>query len=87
MPCLPPSTSSATIVDFMAIIQSVNKSGLETFGDLAKRIEKIIMSNFMESDVVALVPDRYDVQHSIKADERSRRTKEVSKEVSLSNDN
>ena len=62
---------SASIIDFMAVIHSTSKSGLETFADLDKRFESSIYSSLQESNIVVLVPDRYDVEFSIKSDERS----------------
>ena len=65
---------SASIIDFMAV-QSLNKSGLVTFGDLAMRFESTLMSNLTESDIIVITPDRYDAVLSIKTNERSRRQK------------
>ena len=70
---------SATIIDFMALVQSLNKSGLQTFDQLTARLESSILSNRKESNILVLVPDRYDLQDSIKSDERARR--QTSEEV------
>ena len=64
---------SATVVDFMALVQSLNKSGLQTFEQLVTRLQFSVLSSFKESNVTVLVPDRYDVEDSIKSDERARR--------------
>ena len=64
---------SVTVVDFMVLVQSLNKSGLQTFEQLATRLQFSVLSNFKESNVIVLVPDRYDVEDSIKSDERARR--------------
>ena len=76
---------SASIIDFMAVIQSTNLSGLTTFHELAERLEKSILSNFKESRVIALVPDRYDVI-SIKANERKRRQQSSSRMFVITHD-
>ena len=78
--------TSATIIDFMAVVQSFNKAGLVTFSDLAKRFEPAIFSGLKDSRTVVLVPDRYDVTFSIKSDERSRRQKYYSAEIEIRND-
>ena len=58
VPPLPHICSSATIIDFMPVTQALSKSGLETFGQLADRIETCVASSFKESNVIAIVPDR-----------------------------
>ena len=75
VPFLTQEESSATIIGFMAVIQSLNKSGLETFGELSDRLKSTFYSRFKESNQIAIVPDRYDIVLSIKSDERNRRVK------------
>ena len=79
--------NSATIIDFMAIVQSLNKSGLVTFEDLANRLESAVLSSLKESNTLALVPDRYDVVNSIKSDERFRRQKTDTPVFDIGSDN
>ena len=67
---------SAYIIDGMALIQSLNESGFQTFNDLAERVLKRIFS-FLSGEgkicCVAMVFDRYDHPNSIKQQERQRR--------------
>ena len=63
----------ATIVDFMALVQSINKAGLQTFDHLSERLQFAVLSKHRESDVCVLVPDCYDIEDSIKSDKRLRR--------------
>ena len=81
-----PKETSASVIDFMAVVQSISKSGLATFEDLANRFESSIFSGFQESNFVVLVPDRYDIELSIKSDERSRRQKSMTNEIEISRD-
>ena len=67
-------SSSASVIDFMAMLQSLNKSDLETFDDLFYRIQNVVLAVLKESRIIAIVPDRYDIRDSIKAEERIRRT-------------
>jgi len=78
------NTSSCSVIDFMAVTQSVtNFPSMKTFGDLVSCIEKIILSSFKESSIVVIVPDRYDIDHSIKSHERIRRKQTTSQEVKI----
>ena len=67
----------------MVVIQSLNKSGSETFGKLSDPLKSTIYSSFKESNQIAIVPDRCDIVLSIKSDERNRHVK---KSVMRSND-
>ena len=78
--------TSASIIDFMALVQSMNKHDIVTFGELADRFKSSIFSNFRESDYIAVVPDRYNVELSIKGDERSRRQTTLTNQTSISHD-
>ena len=79
---------SASVIDFMKVVQSINLSGLQTFGDLVGRLESAVFTASKESRIVAVVPDRYDVVLSIKTDERKRRQKVAdTQEIAILNDN
>lgn len=66
-------SNTATVIDFMAMIQCVKKTDLETFDDLFERIEEEVLSVLSKNKVIAVVPDRYDIKDSIKTEERMRR--------------
>ena len=83
---LPPSSHSATVVDFMALIQIGTSLKPKSFDQLKKFLESSISSAYRESSKVALVPDRYDITLSIKADERSRRSTTKSPEIAIHNE-
>jgi len=71
----------------MAIIQSLNTTGIETFSDIGAHVKTIVTSNGNKSNILIIVPDRYDISLSIKTYERSRRKQAVSYEVKILNDN
>jgi len=80
--------SSATVIDFMSIVQSANVVGILCFGDLADRIEKNIFNSFKESKIIAIVPDRYDDDViSLKSAERNRRGNNTTPAFAICNDN
>ena len=58
----------------MAVIQSFSVKGIATFGELSCTLSHSIINGFKLADIVAVVPDQYDVVQSIKSFERSRRT-------------
>ena len=66
---------SAYIIDGMALLQSLNDSGFQTFNDLAECVWKKITTLMGKECIncVAIVFDRYDHQNSIKDLERQRR--------------
>ena len=77
LPQIPTSTSSAYIIDGMAMVQSLNKNHFRTFEDLAevvqKRTVRLLSNPSLELSCVIIVFDRYDNGSSIKATERERR--------------
>ena len=81
--CLPQRQDSVTIIDFMAVVQTSISSKPVTFQDLLKYFENCISTAFKESTKVVLVPDRYDIQLSIKANERLRRAGSVGPEIKI----
>ena len=64
--------SSAYIIDFMASLQISKKGKLATFSDLS---EALSIAAFKFGNIVSVVPDRYDIELSIKSDERKRHSK------------
>ena len=69
------SNSSAYIIDFTAILQTAKKGKLATFSDLSEVISEQVLSAFKFGNIVSLVPDRYDIELSIKSDECKRHSK------------
>ena len=67
------SKSSGSVLDFMAVVQSMNWTGICTFGEMATKLGNTIISALNDSSFLAVVPDRYDLKTSIKGEERSRR--------------
>ena len=71
------STSSAYIIDGMAMVQSLNENQFRTFSDLAevvqKRIVGLLTNLFLKLSSVTIVFDCYDNRFSIKTIERERR--------------
>ena len=71
--------SAAYLIHGMAICQALNENHFKTFNDLGKvvlnRIVRLQKNSDMDPsiDVVTLVFDRYDREHSIKSTERHRR--------------
>jgi len=73
------SQSAAYLIDGMAMCQALNENHFKTFNDLGKvvlnRTVHLLKNSDMDPsiDVVTLVFDRYDREHSIKSTERHRR--------------
>lgn len=68
------SDQTAYIIDLLAIIQMIFKGNMKTSGELSEAIAAPVMAKFRFASQVHVVPDRYDVEDSIKAGERSRRS-------------
>ena len=65
---------TATFIDHMACLQKMaSRTGVQTFGDLADGLQKIVENAFRDGDTVHVVSDRYGNELSIKAGERKRR--------------
>ena len=64
---------TGVIIDLMALVQSSSANNVLTFEDLSVTFVSHIIDSFKLANIVALVPDRYDLKHSIKSFERSRR--------------
>ena len=50
----------ATVMDFMAILESSYYSMFESFSNVADEISAKLLSSFLEYEVLVVVPDRYD---------------------------
>ncbi|KAG1699856.1 putative trafficking protein particle complex subunit 2 [Nymphon striatum] len=74
---IPEPTSSAYIIDGMAMIQSLNANHFTTFKDLATIVQKRLLQLFRNPSLnigsITVIFDRYDVKSSIKPSERLRR--------------
>ena len=69
---LPDRDPSSTIylIDFMVLVQSIQKGESKTFGDLAKVIAEYLTGSLRFESQIVLCPDRYDAEYSIKSLER-----------------
>ena len=83
LPLLGYQYASATVICFMATIKSTNFSKFERFSNVADGITSKIISSFQESDLLVIVPDRYDFELSIKSAERLRRTETSVQEIEI----
>ena len=70
----------------MATIQPTDFSKLERFSNVADGITYKIILSFLESALLVIVPDRYDVELSIKSAERLRRTENSVQEIEIISD-
>ena len=66
----------ATVMDFMAILESIYYSKFERFSNVADEISAKRLSRFLEREVLVVVPDRYDFKFSRKTAERKRQTED-----------
>ena len=78
--------NSLSINDFMAFAQSLRNDRFETFGEIEKSLALTIFLSFQESNIIAVIPDRYDIKDSIKFDKRSRREKSDSFVIDITAD-
>lgn len=75
-PVMLTTSSSAYIVDGMAVLQGLNENHFRTFKDLAivlKKLIHLLKDPNLNTGSVTVVFDRYDVKTSIKGLERQRR--------------
>ena len=80
---LPYTGKTTTILDMMAFVQSSTKAGKKNFGELADSLARTVLHSFAYSNNVHVVPDRYNLEDSIKSGERCRRTLYKSLEVKI----
>ena len=76
LPLIPASTSSAYIIDGMAMVQSLNENQFRTFKDLTEVVQKrtvqLLRNPSLELSCVTIIFDRNDNGSSIKTTERER---------------
>ena len=58
-------SSTTYLIDFMVLVQSIQKGKSKTFGDLAKVIAESVTTSFIFGSKIVLCPDRYDAAYSI----------------------
>ena len=56
---------SATVTDFMAILQSADYSKFERFSNVADEISSKLISSFLECELLVAVTNGYDFEFSI----------------------
>ena len=61
------------IVDLMGIVYSASSSNCNNFGDICVKLYNNIKSYLDVADILVIVPNRYDIEDSIKVFERKRR--------------
>ena len=67
----------ATVIDFMAVLQSIDYSKFERFSNVADEISTKLLSNFCNCKLLLVgVPDWYNFEFSIKVAERKHWTDE-----------
>ena len=72
----------ATVMEFMAILESIDYSKFEKFSNVADEISGKLVTSFLECGVLVVVPDRYEFKFSIKAAERQK-TQFISRKLKL----
>ena len=60
------NTDHGATAIFMAMLQSIHYSKFERFSNVADEISAKLLSSFLEYEVLAVVPDRYGFEFSIK---------------------
>ena len=51
-----------SITDFMALVQSLRNTRFAIFGDIAKSLPLTIFLKFQESNIIAVIPDQYNIR-------------------------
>ena len=75
---------SATILDFIVVIQPTIEKKVGTFGQLLDNLKSSVSSAFQESNITVLVIDRYDIKHLMKSAKQSGQHQCVGQEVLIS---
>ena len=65
--------NTCVIIDLLGTVQRVSTINCVNFGDICIKLYNNVKQYLDVADILILVPDRYDVQNSIKAFERKRR--------------
>ena len=84
LPMMGYDSNSATF-DFMTIVQCTIQKNPKTFGQLLQSLKSSVFLSFHESNIIALVPDRYDIEQSLKGAERQRRQQSIDSEIYIRN--
>ena len=66
LPMIGYDSNSVAILDFLTIVQYTIQKNTETFGQLLQSLKSSVIPSFQENNTIALVPDRYDIEQSIK---------------------
>ena len=74
---------TATILDLMALVQSLTKGKKTTFGHLSDALITVVLSAFNYGNLIHVVPDQYDIDDSIKSGEWARRAVSKTLEVKI----
>ena len=74
---------TATILDLMALVQSLTKRKKTTFGHLSDALITVVLSAFNYGNLIHVVADRYGIEDSIKSGERARRVVSKTLEVKI----
>ena len=61
------------IVDLMGLVHLIRKDDCKTFNDVCNKLAEPLEKILTHCNMLVVVPDRYDIQHSIKSFERNRR--------------
>ena len=64
---------TATILDLMALVQSLTKGKKTTFSHLFDDLITVVLNAFSYWNLIHVVPDRYDIEDSLHSGERARR--------------
>ena len=59
-----------TVMNFMAILETIDYSKFERFSNAADEISAKALSSFLECEVLVAVPDQYEFKFSIKAEKK-----------------
>ena len=70
------SDHGASVTNFMTILQSIDHNKFERLSNVANEISTKLLSSFLKGEVSDGVSDGYDVEISMEAAERKRRTED-----------
>ena len=68
-------TVMGKITNFLALVLCLRNTRFEAFDEIAKSLALTIFLNFQEINIIAVIPDQYNIKDSNKFDERPRREK------------
>ena len=79
-------SSNIYLIDFMVLVQPIQKEESKTFGDLTKGIAESVTSSSRFGSKIVLCPDRYDAEYSIKSFKREKCATAFSRERVIHNE-